>query len=497
MEPAHYHIIEKVYVDVDTTDIQYANELKNDMGEFLRNKVFPQIELLFDDYNLPESIIRCDKIELDFNFREKIDFEKLKKDIVRQMENKLISQIDSLSSEIIQNAAVEIQSHKIRSISHHQNFESLFLFFLSNGHFPWYGNRSRFENQMSSENWDIHLQSKAFIEKLKKLLSDNGNAANRFVAQFYDAAIFCLLENLHPVFTSYKLSISNFSKKLKPEVRHIFWLMLVHLAISDHSERVEKYLTSVHHLLGEIIRKDSSVHEFSSTERANFFELIQNVLPGEIFENQKIVLPPFFQVNQIGKGKLVEFAGKALDQKSEDFKPEHELPFFESGESEIAVQNSGLILLHPFIHRFFVQTGIAGNTGSILDRERDLAVQSLHYLATGQEDFFEAGLVFEKFICGVPLKMPVQRQSLLTEQVKEESEILLKNVISHWGALKNSSPDGLRQTFLQRNGKLMIKDETATLQVERKSYDVLLDKLPWNISMVKLPWLKKIIFVEW
>jgi hypothetical protein len=74
---------------------------------------------------------------------------------------------------------------------------------------------------------------------------------------------------------------------------------------------------------------------------------------------------------------------------------------------------------------------------------------------------------------------------------------LLKNVISHWGALKNTSPDGLREVFLQRNGKLMIKDETATLQVERKSYDVLLEKLPWNISKVKLPWFKKIIFLEW
>jgi hypothetical protein len=131
-------------------------------------------------------------------------------------------------------------------------------------------------------------------------------------------------------------------------------------------------------------------------------------LPGEIFENQKIVLPPYFQVNQIGKGKLAEFAGKALEQKSKDFKPEQELPFFESGESEIAVQNSGLILLHPFIHRFFVHIGIDGNNGVVFAGEKDLAIQALHYLATGQEDFFEADLVFVKFLCGVPLKMPVQ-----------------------------------------------------------------------------------------
>lgn len=497
MEPAHYHIIEKVYVDVDTTDIQYANELKNDMGEFLKNEVFPLIELLLDDCNLPEYIVRCDKIELDFTITETIDFEKLKNDIARQMENKLIRQIDSLSSEIIQNAAVEIQSHKIKSISHHQNFESLFLFFLSNGHFPWYGNRSRFENQMSSENWDIHLRNRAFTEKLKKLLSDNENAANRFVAQFHDAAIFCLLEKLHPVFTSYKLTIFNFSKKLNAEVRHIFWLILVHLAISANTVLLEKSLSSIGFMLKTKTGKSSFDDESNFNDWVHFYELIQNVLPGEFFKNQKIVLPPYFKVNQIGKGKLAEFAGKAFEQKSEDFKPEHELPFFEPGESEIAVQNSGLILLHPFIHRFFVHSGIAGNDGPIFAGERDLAIQLLHYVASGQEEFFEADLVFEKFICGVPLKMPVQRQSLLTGQAKTESENLLKNVINHWGALKNTTPDGLREAFLQRNGKLMIKDETATLQVERKSYDVLLEKLPWNISMVKLPWFKKIIFVEW
>jgi hypothetical protein len=144
MEPAHYHIIEKVYVDVDTTDIHNANWLNNNIGEFLKNEVFPQIELLLDDCNLPESILRYDKIELDLSLREKIDFEKLKNNIVRQMENKLKSQIDSLSPGTIQNAAVEIQDQKVKSFSHHQNFESVSLFFLSNGHFPWYGNRSRF-----------------------------------------------------------------------------------------------------------------------------------------------------------------------------------------------------------------------------------------------------------------------------------------------------------------------------------------------------------------
>ncbi len=84
----------------------------------------------------------------------------------------------------------------------------------------------------------------------------------------------------------------------------------------------------------------------------------------------------------------------------------------------------------------------------------DVAVQSLHYLATGHEKFFEGNLVFEKFICGIPLKIPVQKESLVTDDIKDEVQVLLKEAIRNWPALKNTSPDGLREMFIHRDGKL-------------------------------------------
>jgi hypothetical protein len=121
----------------------------------------------------------------------------------------------------------------------------------------------------------------------------------------------------------------------------------------------------------------------------------------------------------------------------------------------------------------------------------------MHFIATGTENVFESSLVFEKFLCGVPLKRPVQQESLLTESIKTEANDLLTEVIRYWPALKNTSPDGLRQMFIQRDGKLIQEEAKYRLIVERKAQDVLLDKLSWNISVIKLPWISKILFTEW
>jgi hypothetical protein len=118
-------------------------------------------------------------------------------------------------------------------------------------------------------------------------------------------------------------------------------------------------------------------------------------------------------------------------------------------------------------------------------------------LATGDENVFEGNMIMEKFLCGVPLKIPVQKMSLLTESIKNEANELLSEVVRNWPALKNTSADGLREAFIQRDGKLIQEDTKYRLIVERKAQDVLLERLSWNISMIKLPWISKLIYTEW
>ena len=84
-----------------------------------------------------------------------------------------------------------------------------------------------------------------------------------------------------------------------------------------------------------------------------------------------------------------------------------------------------------------------------------------------------------------------------TDAEKEECENLLQVVLEHWGALGSTTPDGLRQGFLQREGKLEKKSNGWYLQVEQKTMDMLLSKLPWNLSMIQFSWMKEVLRVEW
>lgn len=166
----------------------------------------------------------------------------------------------------------------------------------------------------------------------------------------------------------------------------------------------------------------------------------------------------------------------------------------EIGEG-IYIENSGIVLLHPFLQRFFESLGISRKE-EMLHAER--AVSLLHYLTTGQTNIPEYELVLPKILCEFPLLSPVQADYIITENELAEASTLLEAVINHWEALRDTSPDTLRGTFLLRPGKLSIKEDGDwLLQVESRAFDVLMEYLPWGISVIRLPWMKKMLWVEW
>ena len=57
--------------------------------------------------------------------------------------------------------------------------------------------------------------------------------------------------------------------------------------------------------------------------------------------------------------------------------------------------------------------------------------------------------------------------------------------------------DGLRGSFLIRKGVLGARDGAWLLRVERASYDVVLDRVPWGMSWVTRPWMEAPLCVDW
>ncbi len=184
-----------------------------------------------------------------------------------------------------------------------------------------------------------------------------------------------------------------------------------------------------------------------------------------------------------------------IRNQTDDSKPENDT---EINAEPIFINNAGLCLLAPYLGMLFKAIDLCDDNQFINKSTQQHAIYLLHYLATGQTDAPEEQLVFAKLLCGWPLQMPsINARSITDNEIKECTELLV-SVIGHWAALKNTSPDGLREAFLQRSGKLMTDDDgNFTVHIEQKSIDILLDSIPWTFRMLKLPWMKKLIQVEW
>ena len=159
---------------------------------------------------------------------------------------------------------------------------------------------------------------------------------------------------------------------------------------------------------------------------------------------------------------------------------------------------AGLILLHPYIPLYLKSCGISTSGKDIPDQQCEKAAALLVYLVKGSEKVAEYELDLVKLMLGLPVDYPLPlAEGLLGEKSKQEAERLLKSFVTHWSALKNTSIEGVRNSFLQRSGLLKKRQQDWLLKIDRTGIDILLDQLPFSYSLVKFPWMLKLITIEW
>ncbi|WP_432812933.1 contractile injection system tape measure protein, partial [Pantanalinema sp. GBBB05] len=165
----------------------------------------------------------------------------------------------------------------------------------------------------------------------------------------------------------------------------------------------------------------------------------------------------------------------------------------------LATRDAGLLLTNPFLPRLLETTGIKHpQHPTIPEAQLPRAAALLHYLVTGNDTLFEHELTLIKVLLGLtPNHSLLVAEGLLQPDDKTETAALLQALIDYWGALKTTSIDGLRSSFLHRSGLLRERENGWWVQVESKPYDMLLNQLPWSISVVKLPWMQRPIYSEW
>lgn len=171
--------------------------------------------------------------------------------------------------------------------------------------------------------------------------------------------------------------------------------------------------------------------------------------------------------------------------------PDHQTLFY--------VLNAGIVVLAPFFPQLFralawVEYDRWKNASTL-----SLAVRLIGHICSGNGEDWEYNWVLAKILCGVPPETVIDMEPLLPEEAIVLSVQMMEAVIDQWKVLKSTTPEGLRELFILREGKLSADGEGTgwRLRVEKKSQDVLLERLPWGISVIRLPWMETMLLVEW
>lgn len=163
----------------------------------------------------------------------------------------------------------------------------------------------------------------------------------------------------------------------------------------------------------------------------------------------------------------------------------------------IHVKNAGLVLMQGFIGTYFRRLGLVQGNAFVDEQAQRQAVHHLQYLATGLAGAEEQHLVLNKLLCGLPPSSPIELSIELSPEAKQMGDSLIEAMIGHWKAIGSSSIEGFRGNWLVRNGLLRPGDDRWELVIEKRAYDLLLQRAPFSYQLVNFHWMAQPIYVTW
>ncbi|WP_299211869.1 contractile injection system tape measure protein [uncultured Dokdonia sp.] len=606
------HIINKVFLEVDTNSTAVGNDLKDRLGMFLKNDILPYLENYFKsiEQQLPAEIVQIPQLTLDIKVNSQDNFNALKKDTKEKLVQKIDAILKSSSQATDEVILINTQEHQARSL----------LFFIENGYTPWWKTSSEsiqftgeemteiassnsfsntyiqllqkpvckkrciqqftdqelqilltatfkhtkegailqddFINSLTSLStisrdfiWNeviSYLQSKnitVLIEKLSSVLIKSTSIQDVRVYAFAKAVL-TLIQQGFKITKTETVAVLQKKGNNTPQQKETLVSQLITvfdtLGLSKEANAILQSVTSAspsfkkqketqpkeqrsdeapvpNKITSKHIEKDqekTTVKESETTEKEittlkekrttssnDKNDATKNLseIPKEKEETDWHIDTSQEKVAQQYEEFITQFDQESRDPSTIDTSikeiTSQQEEVFLSNTGSYYVLNAGLIILHPYLKQFFYNCQILDDTNTLTDPE--MAVHALHYLATKKEQQLESQMLFEKFLCGIPVKSSIQRHIQLSDTIKQQAEELLESVIENWGVLNNASPDLIRHEFLQRAGTLSFKEDNPKIVIERKTQDILVDKLPWGIGICRLPWLDHLVYTNW
>ena len=518
------NIIRKAAVNFQFNSGEDGMTLQHDTTEWCRNLLGPALDNALQEFEQNDEVITLEKIRLDFNLES-----------IGEWKNGLAEKIVSGLKDKLHSAITKKEMGVIFRTSHKRTEEEL-LYYFKTGMLPW---SSAITTHGELKERFVHWLSNSSATDIKDFFLQviEENASKRIVdmLSLQDMEIFlptAIDDNREIISVIYKDVRTITGYIAGSELQHKKWvdsftqtlisnrsaavavqLWLTELAI-NYPEEVQKIIPDV--LTGTLV-KDSLIqlqlNSLPITKNPIIekeqpmvkpFELTKNTIipavpntsePEPIPGETKAWIPTESLgqngINDIGIGQKTE---NPLIQKSFTETLSRDVELEKELAEGVFINNAGVVIIAPFIYPLFSRLGLLKDHTI---KEMDKAICLLYYCITGKTSPAEFELALLKILLGSETNRVTETWIGVEEDQLKEADNMLVAVIEHWAILKNTTIEGFRETFLQRNGKLSFNNDSWLLQVEQKTYDILLQHLPWNITMIKLPWMKYILRTEW
>jgi len=506
------HIIRKQNLKVHTS-VHDAFALKRKM-ELIMTEISPKLNILFDELISENDWLQIDKLDIHIDELSESELdEELQKRIIQSIREKIEAlKYEASSMEVDQQKPFEI-------VAVHQKTISAFVYFLQNGLFPWWyepPSHSAFENQILSALADETIANANFLS-ISGILQ-NFDAQFRLTEQFSQNIFLKIAEQLCKKLSSNLFSeieliqitlneiaqgqLFGFEKPLLKVIHRSNIILLQQLLKSNNYSTLTILEIWIKSFLSEIQLQTHRTNELRSyqLERLNKYLEANKISrqPGSIISETKSQFDKAFDhtndtFSQSKKERKEGINSEFAEWEKEGLKKNSIADLLEITDGSL-VANAGLVIVAPFLPELFRNLGIFEND-QLTDTNQAIAI--MHYIVHGNLEYREYDVLLCKVLCGLENNEPISIVNHLPENTENEVEQMLTTAISYWTALKSTSPDGLREGFLLRSGKLSHKFDEWFLLVEQKTLDVLLQQLPWTIGFIKLPWMKKMLKVEW
>ena len=518
MRQLNTHIIKNTSVDFQYTGKTDGMVLQQEVADWCRNVLSPTIDSILTEYDQKEELIFIDNISLDVNIGTTDDWEKvLTEGVIYQLKEKIHSKISSGSADITVKTTTA-------------DFSEILIYYLKHGILPWHSiikTSPEFETEINAwlksispeelKHFLLSVRDRRSILRFVNLVKQEDFSTLMTLASCKSTqAILSLFEVVQAIIKSIseekpmqqrllndfkEILVSGFGEKQALDLSKKTISAWIYAIKNNYSFDFQKIDTEkINHAEAKIIfsqiqkvmlsKAESKLTSKSKSKLRNTAderEKIHNEKDKQPLQTPTEYQNPDEQISNAENSILFnpEEIIKALETDTE---PDKEL------SAGVFINNAGAIIIAPFLTALFSRTGLM-KEGSITDASTALCL--VHYCITGNLNPAEFELLLPKILCGAVPETVVDSTFSADEKMTKEADEMLTSVIEYWKAIKDTSVNGLREAFLQRNGKLTFADDYWLLRVEQKPYDMLLEQLPWNISIIKLPWMTHLLKTEW